>query len=145
MDKGVATKGNLEMLETKHYCYIVFHRVTKRQFDPDKATEFKTASGTIIEAYRINDEKNQERVRLLCHCVNREAKEVTIIDKASQKFGDKLNKINQGLRRPRTVKETEKINRRIDRLMEKYSTAGQYYDITVISSESNEKLASAVL
>jgi transposase len=37
MDKGMATKANLEWLMENKYCFIVADRRIKREFDPNKA------------------------------------------------------------------------------------------------------------
>jgi transposase len=144
MDKGIATKDNLEWLDNHDFKYVVADRRLKREFDPELASEFDTASGSKIRAYRVNDETCPRQVKLLCHSEDRQAKEIAMIKKNSEKLVEQLTKINLGLAKPRTIKDVDKINRRIGRLLERYSVAGKYYDITVETDESNPKIAVAV-
>jgi transposase len=144
MDKGIATKENLEWLERENYFYVVADRRHRREFDQNLATEIITDSGSKIEIYRVDDETCPGRVKLLCHSFDRETKEIAMIDKSSIKLEGELNKLNLGLSKPRTVKDTAKIQIRIGRLLEKFSVAAPYYSLSVIPSDSNEKIASAV-
>ncbi|MDR2609623.1 MAG: IS1634 family transposase [Rickettsiales bacterium] len=144
MDKGIATKENLEWLANAGMFFIVADRRTKREFDPELAKEFETPAGSKIDGYLIDDNTRDGLTKLLCHSKDREAKENAMIDTASKKLEAELTKIHEGLSRSRTVKLIDAINRRIGRLIEKYSVSAQYYTISVIPSESNPKLASAV-
>jgi transposase len=145
MDKGIATKNNMEWLEDKELFFVAADRRMKREFDPELAEEFKTAAGSIIRAYRVEDDAYPGRIKLLCHSLEREAKEISMIKKSAQKLEDELTSIHQGLSRLGTRKGIDYINRRIGRLLQKYSVAGQYYDITVVPSELSPQIASSLL
>jgi transposase len=144
MDKGIATKENLEWLNQEGYYYVVAERTSKREFDPELASEYKTASGSIIEAYRVEDEENPGQVRLICHSLDRESKEFAMLEKAAEKLEKNLKEIDEGLSRPRTVKDVDKLNRRIGRLLEICSIVSKYYEIEIIPDESNPKVATAI-
>jgi uncharacterized protein YbgA (DUF1722 family) len=83
MDKGLATKANLEWLTENKYHFIAKDRRIKREFDPSLAENFDTHSGSIIEAYKIEDDTWPGLTKLLCHSKDRQIKEEAMLRQAA--------------------------------------------------------------
>jgi transposase len=134
LDAGIATEDNIAWLNEQGYRYVVVSRRRHRQFDPDDACLIKEDGPLTIRAQRVVNDDTGE-VELYCHSTQREQKERGIADRFAQRFEAELEKLADGLHKPRTVKRYEKVLERIGRLKQKYPRAAQYYEITVEQDE----------
>jgi len=134
LDAGIATEDNIAWLNEQGYRYVVVSRRRHRQFDPDDACLIKEDGPLTIRAQRVVNDDTGE-VELYCHSTQREQKERGIADRFAQRFEAALQKLADGLHKPRTVKRYEKVLERIGRLKQKYPRAAQYYEITVEQDE----------
>ena len=138
MDRGLAAEENLAWLRAEGYRYLVVSRERDRQFDPDAATEIETAGGDPLQLQLVPDETGQE-VRLYCYSAARAEKENAITRRFSERFETGLQKIAQGLAKPRGEKRLNKLNERLGRLKEKCRGVGQHYAIELIPDPTGEK------
>jgi transposase len=134
LDAGIATEENIAWLNEQGYRYVVVSRRRHRQFDADDACLIKAHGALTIRAQRVVNEDTGE-VELYCHSTQREQKERGIAERFAQRFEAALQKLADGLHKPRTVKRYEKVFERIGRLKQKYPRAAQYYEITVEQDE----------
>jgi transposase len=134
LDAGIATEENIAWLNEQGYRYVVVSRRRHRQFDADDACLIKAHGALTIRAQRVVNEDTGE-VELYCHSTQREQKERGIAERFAQRFEAELQKLADGLHKPRTVKRYEKVFERIGRLKQKYPRAAQYYEITVEQDE----------
>jgi transposase len=139
MDAGIATESNLQWLKTNGYHYVVVSRKRERRFDPEGATEVQTADDVTIRIQRVLDEENGE-AHLYCHSPAREKKDRAIDDAKSKHFEAVLQKLADGLAKPRGTKEKAKVTERIARAKERYARAAQHYEIAVVSDETGENV-----
>lgn len=137
MDAGIATEDNLRWLKTNGYHYVVVSRKRLRQFDPTAATEVQTAGDVTIKIQRILDAPNGE-AHLYCHSPARAQKDRAIDDTMSGRFEAVLQKLADGLVKPRGTKDLEKILVRIGRAKERYARAAQHYRIDVAQDEEKK-------
>lgn len=137
MDRGIATEENLQWLRQNGYRYLVVSRERRRHFDPDKAVELTNASGECLQLEKELSADGEE-VRLYCHSERRALKESAISERFSQRFEQALDKIAEGLGRPRTTKRLDKLHQRIGRLKAKSGGIGQHYEIELIADEQGE-------
>ena len=135
LDAGIATEENIAWLNEQGYRYVVVSRRRHRQFDPEAACLIKADGALTIRAQRIVNEATGE-VELYCHSTQREEKERGIADRFAQRFEAALQKLADGLHKPRTVKRYEKVLEAIGRLKQKYPRAAQYYEISVEQDET---------
>jgi transposase len=135
LDAGIATEENIAWLNEQGYRYVVVSRRRHRQFDPDDACLIKAHGALTIRAQRVFNEDTGE-VELYCHSTQREEKERGIADRFAQRFEAALQKLADGLHKPRTVKRYEKVLEAIGRLKQKYPRAAQYYEISVEQDET---------
>ena len=134
MDRGIATQDNITWLAEQGYRYLVVSRERKRTFDLASAMTVTTATQQPVHLYKVVSEDGQE-TRLYCYSEAREKKEQAIAERLAKRFEDALTTLSEGLSRPRTQKQIDKIWQRIGRLKEKSRGVAQHYAIDVTSSE----------
>ena len=137
MDAGIATEANLAWLAKHGYRYLVVRRAGARHFDEAQAVTINTASGEPIRLQKEMGEDGKE-VRLYCHSAGREAKETAMTARFTQGFEAGLQKIADGLLKPRAEKRHDKLLERIGRLKEKSRGASQHYTVTLTTDESGK-------
>ena len=139
MDAGIATEANLVWLVEQGYRYLVVRRGGARQFDDTRAVAIETAGGETIRLQKEISEDGAE-VRLYCHSIEREAKESAMMTQFSQRFEAGLQRIAEGLQKPRSEKRYDKLLERIGRLKEKSHGASRHYTISLVRDESGKKV-----
>ena len=101
-----------------------------RQFDPEQAVAFESTGGDEIRIQKVLSADGQE-ARLYCHSPGREAKDNAIAERFCSRFEAGLDKLAQGLAKPRGEKRQTQILERIGRLKEASRGVAPHYDITV--------------
>ena len=137
MDAGIATEANLAWLVEHGYRYLVVRRAGARQFDDTSAVTIHTANGEPIRLHKEMRDDGQE-VRLYCHSAGREVKETAMTSRFTQGFEAGLQKIVDGLLKPRAEKRHDKLLERIGRLKEKSRGASQHYTVALTTDESGK-------
>jgi hypothetical protein len=123
------------------YRYLVVRRGGAREFDETKALAIETAGGETLRLQKDISEDGQE-VRLYCHSAGREAKETAMVTRFTQGFEAGLQKIVEGLQKPRAEKRHDKLLERIGRLKEKSRGASQHYTVTLATDASGKTVTS---
>lgn len=137
MDAGIATEANLAWLVEHGYRYLVVRRGGARQFDEVRAVTIETAGGEPIRLQKEMGEDGKE-VRLHCHSAGREAKETAMVARFAGRFEAGLQKIAEGLSKPRAEKRYDKLLERIGRLKEKSRGASQHYTVNLAKDDSGK-------
>lgn len=137
MDAGIATEANLAWLAEHGYRYLVVRRAGARQFDEAQAITIETAGGEPIRLQKETSEDGKE-VRLYCHSTGREAKETAMTARFAQGFEAGLQKIADGLLKPRAEKRHDKLLERIGRLKERSRGTSQHYTVTLTTDEQGK-------
>jgi transposase len=138
MDRGLAAEENLAGLREAGYRYLVVSRERERQFDPQAAIAIENAGGQPIQIQLVRDEAGQE-VRLYCYSAARAEKEDAITRRFAERFEAGLQKIADGLAKPRGEKRLAKLNERIGRLKEQCRGVGQHYTIELVPDADGKK------
>ena len=115
MDSGLASAENLAWLQAEGYRYLVVSRERERQFDPRAAVAIETAAGEPVHLQLGRDEAGTE-VRLYCYSPARAEKENAMNQRFAERFEAGLQKIIEGLAKPRGEKRMEKLSERLGRL-----------------------------
>ena len=136
MDRGIATEANILWLLAHHYRYLVVSRERKRQFEQEAATPVSTASGQTVHIQKVVSEDGQE-ARLYCFSEERQKKESSMTARFCKTFEDGLQKLADGLNKPRCTKNKDKLLQRIGRLQQKSHGIGQHYTINLSTDENN--------
>lgn len=137
MDRGIATEDNLSWLRENGYRYLVVSRTRKRQFEPENAITITNASKEKVHLQKVMSEDGQEAL-LYCFSEGRAKKEEAIAKHFAERFEQELEKISQGLSRPKTMKRIDKLWVRIGRLKEKNHGIGQHYHIELIPDDEGK-------
>jgi hypothetical protein len=143
MDAGIASEANVTWLSEHGYRYLVVRRGGVRQFDETRAVTIETASGEALRLQKVTREDGLE-VDLYCHSAGREAKETAMVARFGQRFEAGLQKIADGLGKPRAEKGYDKLLERIGRLKEKSRGASQHYTVSLVGDDSDTKIATAL-
>jgi hypothetical protein len=139
LDAGIATQANLFWLIERGYRYLVVRRGGARQFDDTRAIAIETASG---ESLRLQREVSEDGKEVLLHCYSpgRDAKETAMVKRFGDAFEAGLQKIADGLTKPRAEKRHDKLLERIGRLKEKSRGAGQHYAVHLTADPADGKV-----
>lgn len=138
MDAGIATEANIAWLIEHEYRYLVVSRNRVRQFDEAHAISIETASGDPVHIQKQISEDGKE-VRLYCRSPGREKKELGMLERFATGFESGLQKIADGLAKPRSEKRYDKLLLRIGRLKQKSRGTSQHYQIDLIADASGKK------
>ena len=138
MDAGIATEKNIAWLRDHGYRYLVVSRQRARLFDPERATAIETRSHHKVHLHRVVDE-DQGEVRLYCYSEARAKKEEGISKRFAARFEGALQKLHEGLSRPRTRKSFAHVWQRIGRIQEQSRGAAQHYQVDVVTDPQSGK------
>ena len=130
MDAGIATQANIDWLIEHKYRYLVVRRGGERQFDATQAVATLTAAGQAVQLQRTVSADGKE-VELYCHSTARQAKEQAMVDLFCARFEAGLQKIAEGLQKPKGERNADKVLQRIGRLKAKSRGVSQHYTITL--------------
>lgn len=137
MDAGIATEANVAWLIAHAYRYLVVRRGGARQFDATRSVAIETAGGETIQLQKALSVNGKE-VLLYCHSAGREAKETAMVTRFTQRFEAGLQKIIEGLQKPRAQKRYDKLLERIGRLKQKSRGASQHYTVNLATDSSGK-------
>ena len=150
MDRGIATKENIELMKEKKLNYIVIERAAvektykeqfknaKIDFEKINATS-KSEYGDTNDVYIKKIEHSEETCRVLCLSEGRERKETAIDVKKEERFLTDVSKIKASIDKG-SIKVPGVAFERVGRLKQKYSSMAKYYDITIIEDEETKKV-----
>ncbi len=140
MDAGIASEANLAWLVSQGYRYLVVSRKRARHFEAAHAIAIETASRETVKIQKTTSDDGRE-VQLHCYSTGRQAKESAIARRLCARLETGLQKLAEGLRKPRGEKRLAKLQERLGRLKEQ-ARVGQHYAITLTPDESGEKAVS---
>lgn len=146
MDRGIATKKNLELLKEKHYPYIV---VERRATEKDYAQEFAAAKDTFEQIkYDSNEESSavyvkkiltEDACRVLCWSEGRKQKEAAMDSLKEKRFLEDLERLKASVSKKSVLLAT-KVAERVGRIKERYPSIAQHYDILLDLDEKQKKV-----
>lgn len=138
MDAGIATEANLAWLLANSYRYLVVRRGGEREFDEEGAcASIETAGGETLRLQKKISDDGKEAL-LFCHSEKREAKENAMLARFATAFELGLQKLADGLSKPRGEKSYAKIVERIGKLKQKSRGGSRHYQVSVTTDESGE-------
>lgn len=136
MDRGIATKDNIELLRSKHYPYIVIER---RPVEKDYPEEFQSVRET-FERITPDDHVYVKKVpfdggcRVLCYSEGRELKERAINALQEKRFLEALGRLQKSVAKG-SILRPEKVAQRLGRLKERHLSVARFYEITMEVAE----------
>ena len=127
MDAGIATEGNVALIESYNYKYVLVSR--KKSYEDSFWSEGSEEKITLLDGKTTLSMKlvrTEKEVFLLCHSEAKEAKESAMLLRREQKFEEGLVAIKEGLNTKKKQKKYDKILERIGRLKERYGVGNLY-------------------
>jgi transposase len=137
MDAGIATEKNIDWLIKHDYKYLVVSRSRKRDFDMEQARSFKSACGHEIYLQRTEEERADE-IRICCWSQQSARKDEEINESIRRKYEAELQKLAEGLNKPRCTKKGDRVNERLGRLKQRFQRVGQHYRIEMTLDEEKD-------
>ena len=146
MDRGIATKENLNLLKDRKYPYIVIER---RAVEKEYVQEFQNAKETFdcidsssdtqkaisgkpgvttTQSVYVKKLPTEDGCRVLCLSEGREKKELAIDTLKEQRFLNDLTRLQSSVSK-RNIIMIEKVSERVGRLKERYPSIAQHYEI----------------
>lgn len=142
MDRGIATKDNIQLLKDKEYPYIV---VERRAVEKDYLEEFTHAKSsfkrvdqqvgadlsqevTVSEAVYAKKVPWEDGCRVLCVSEGREKKEMVMDALKEERFLKDLTALQTTVAKG-NIKLLEKVGERVGRLKERYPSIARHYEI----------------
>lgn len=132
MDRGIATDENLELLRQRGQHYIVTTPQSERrelfpEIDSSRYVPVKVnAQGKVVVCGQLR--RHQGELYVLCHSAARARKERAIRQRFEQRLEEDAEKLKARVAAGR-LKQPEKINRAIGRLLGRYPRVARYYTL----------------
>jgi len=139
LDAGIATEENLQWLRTHHFFYIVSARQKAPSMELEGPLVDVDPEKTRVKAALIKSDELEERW-LYCESEAKEAVSSQIKTAFCKRFEIDLQKLSDGLTKPKCRKQYGKILERIGRLKEKHSRVSSCYEIAVTASNDNQTI-----
>ncbi len=146
-DRGIATKDNIALLVKRGYPYMVIER---KRSEADYKEEFERAKGSFDKIVKgdgtiyFKKIKTGGMARLLVLSEAKKEKEEAMDSLKESRFLEDVSKLKKSVSRG-SVMLLPKIQIRIGRLMQKYSTVAKYYDIDTKTDKSGKKVLTLVV
>lgn len=149
MDRGIATKDNLDWLKEKNYQYIV---VERRDAEKQFLAEFEAARETFERLGQsdiaqptvyVKKIMVEDRAQVLCLSEGRSAKETAIDGRREQRLLSDLERLRTSVRKGNIVLPS-KVGERIGRLQERYPSIAQHYDVRLEQDEAQRRTLNVV-
>lgn len=138
LDAGIATDENCLLLKDKGYDYVCVSRAKIKEYTID--SDFQCQQITTKSKQSITLEKvvsNQTTDYLLkIHSEGKQLKERSMKTQFEDRFRQEIDKVRAAFYKKGGVKKTDKVQRRIGRIIEKYPSIAKHYNIEV-KSESD--------
>ena len=134
IDAGIASDGNITMLKNKGYEYMCVSRSSLKEYQADTAStpvQIKDKKEQPIELLKVRVTGDNDQY-LWVRSQAKAAKENSMNGLLSQRFEQGIQSIQEGITKKGGTKKLCKVHERIGRLKQKYPSAHNYYDITVI-------------
>jgi hypothetical protein len=131
MDAGIATEGNLRVLNRQGYKYLVVSRTKLKDYQilqQGKQTCLLTKSKKLIRLTEVQSEKHTDRF-FKVESPDKGLKEQGIKNRLEQGYEQQLQLIQKSLTKPRGIKKLDKVQQRIGRAKQKYPSIHYLYNI----------------
>jgi transposase len=152
MDRGIATKDNIDLIKKNGYPYTV---VARRQSEKDYVDEFTSIKqfinsetkdipvgwdsiakdGTVFITKKVID----ETAYVLTASVGRTSKEQSMDSLKEQRFLTDMENLKKSFEKGNILTPV-KIGERVGKIKAKYPTVGKYYEFEINISEDNKKV-----
>ena len=157
MDRGIATKDNMELIRENEYPYTV---ITRRQSEKDYKEEFaaikhfmESVQNTLPDGWESVDKENTVYITkvlsgttasVLAASIGRTEKEQSMDALKEKRFLEDMEGLKKSFEKGNILLPF-KIGERIGKIKAKYPTIGKYYEIEIKLSDDEKKVAEIAL
>lgn len=138
MDAGIATEENCALIEKNGFDYVCVSPVKIKDFkikEGQITQEIITQNKGTVSLERITTEKHTDYI-VKVKSSGKQLKEKSMKLKFEERFLSEIEKIDASLNKKGGVKQVDKVNRRIGRVMEKYPSMNKYYSVEVTETDT---------
>jgi transposase len=135
LDAGIATEDNLAWLREKGYTYVVSARQDAPSIDLEGELVSVGDLHDCVKAALIKGEDNSKEKWLYCESEAKAAVASEMKQSFRSRFESDLQKLSDGLTKPKARKRLTKVIERVGRLKEKHKKISGCYEVNVIASE----------
>ena len=130
MDAGIATEENLTWLRQQHYNWICVSREGKPQ-PPEGVAELTltTSAGQQVQVWKLASKDDE--ARLYAVSAGKKITANAILKKNRQQFEAALQHLHDGLSKPGFLKNYDRVQQSIGRIMQRYPKVSRQYDVRV--------------
>ena len=161
MDRGIATKDNIEFLLANSYPYVVIRREDERDdyrelFQTGRESflnitkrESKSVYGDVNNVYvkKLESDESNTTCKVLCISEGKAQKEKAIdntrINKRNKRFLEAIDRLNRSIKK-KTIKKAEKIEARLARICKNHRLANKIYE-PIIQKCENDSIVKVVM
>jgi hypothetical protein len=152
MDRGIATKDNIDLIKDKEYPYTIINR---QHIEKEYAKEFapikvymETKQGDIHEGWQTIDKEGDVCVKkvafdthshILVASMGRSEKEQSMDTLKETRFLEDMERLKKSFEKGNILMPA-KVGERVGKLKSKYPTVGKYYEIELNISDDNKKV-----
>jgi len=134
MDRGMVSEENLESLRKKNTPYLVgTSKAMLKRYEKEILQDGWQKVQKDVEVKLLMSPEGSEETFILCRSRGRKEKEMAILNRFAGKLEIGLTHLAAQAQKGKIKKEI--IDRRIGRLLERYSSAASLFDITVTSED----------
>jgi len=142
-DKGIATKENIALLESRGFDYMV---VERKKTQKDYIDEFRNLEGFSKNTEDDEDDTiyfkkvvHEDKARLLVASAARKEKEKAMDALKESRFLEDAGSLKRSVKKGNIILAS-KVNVRIGRLLQRYPTVAKYYDIEPKTDSEGKKV-----
>ena len=130
MDAGIATEENLTWLRQQHYNWICVSREGQPQ-PPEGVAELTltTSAGQQVQAWKLASKDDE--ARLYAVSAGKKITANAILKKNRQQCEAALQHLHDGLSKPGFLKNYDRVQQSIGRIMQRYPQVSRQYDVRV--------------
>ena len=131
MDRGMVSEKNIEFMHERGARYIVgIPKSMLKKFEKDLLAKDWEEVHPGVEVKKCTNSEGTEEAFVLCRSEGRQEKEKAILNRFVDRLQAGLNKLKEQAEQGR-LRDRQKADRRIGRLLERNSRAASLFDVTV--------------
>lgn len=131
LDAGIATEENLRLLQDKGYDYVCVSRSKINQYTIDagfRPQRITTKAKQTVTLEKVTSGQTTDYL-LKIHSEGKQLKERSMKKQFQDRFMQEIDKARAALSKNGGIKKTDKVHRRIGRIIEKYPSIAKHYHI----------------
>ena len=150
LDAGIASEENVRWLRQQGWAWLCVSREAKPERPEGEPTaEVQTSSGYCVRAWPLKAEpgaeetesKREPELRVYVLSEGRQLTAESILKRHRERFEGALQALHEGLSKPRCMKQLEKVQRKVGRLVEQHRKVSAQYSVEVVAGEQGKAAA----